>query len=390
MTAYDGWEKIGTLLGEGGQSEVYLARSPKRSKERQRCLQSIDASLRLKTGGPELANEIYSYARPDLPSELGALKVFKIPAAPLPDGDTENAEAVLRLKNEIFALHQAHEGLPKLLADSEEGRWIVTELFPEGSLERHIEDYKGSVASALRAFRSLVVTVSTLHTDKFVHRDIKPANVFVRTREQLVLGDFGIVYMPFAAERVTLTNERVGPRDYMPQWGDMGERLTNVHPCFDVYMLAKLLWCMVAGRLKLPREYHRRDGFNLETIFPSKASEMSLVNRILDKCLVEEPDKCLNSAQELLKLVDKTLTMLDHGAPALDEKGHFVLPCRMCGQGFYRNSPPGRTARLQGVVDARNIVSEMLVRIFICDVCMHFEFFAPGFPEEAAQRGWKS
>jgi hypothetical protein len=44
----------------------------------------------------------------------------------------------------------------------------------------------------------------------------------------------------------------------MPQWGDLGERLEHVQPNFDVYMLGKLLWCMVSGRLKLPREYHKK------------------------------------------------------------------------------------------------------------------------------------
>ena len=42
----------------------------------------------------------------------------------------------------------------------------------------------------------------------------------------------------------------------MPQWGDTGDGLDDVKPCFDIYMLGKLLWCMVFGRLRLPREYH--------------------------------------------------------------------------------------------------------------------------------------
>jgi serine/threonine protein kinase len=390
MTDYDGWEIL-EPLGEGGQSKVYLARSSKRCTEREQCLQMIHNSL-MDARSAELATAIYSYARPDLPSELGALKVFKIPLPSLPlqlTGELEISEEVQRLRNELFALHLVqHEGLPKLLAANEDERWIVTELFPEGSLERHMDKYKGMVVPALRAFRSLVVAVVSLHMEGFVHRDIKPANIFVRTPEELVLGDLGIVFMPSSGERITMTDERVGPRDYMPPWGDLGERLQDVDFNFDVYMLGKLLWCMIAGRLKLPREYHKRNEFNLEMMFPNKASEMALVNRILDKCLVEEPVKCLRSAQELLELVDKTLAMLDQGSPALDENGKFALPCRVCGRGFYRNSPPGRAAKLQGV-DARNVVSEILVRIFICDVCMHFEFFAPGFPEEAAQRGWK-
>lgn len=38
-----------------------------------------------------------------------------------------------------------------------------------------------------------------------------------------------------------MTDERVGARDYMPQRGDLGGRLEDVHPNFDVYMLGELL-----------------------------------------------------------------------------------------------------------------------------------------------------
>ena len=114
-----------------------------------------------------------------------------------------------------------------------------------------------------------MATVASLHQGGIVHRDIKPANVFFAKHDELILGDFGIVFLPDHAERVTVTDEKVGPRDYMPQWGDLGARLEDVHTNFHVYMLGKLLWCMVAGRLKLPREYHKRRGFNLAEMFPN-------------------------------------------------------------------------------------------------------------------------
>ena len=96
-----------------------------------------------------------------------------------------------------------------------------------------------------------------------------------------MLRHFGIVYVPSAAERVTLTGERVGPRDYIPQWANLGTWHNDVEPCFDVYMLGKLLWSMSDGRIFLPREYHHQPEFDLSKTFPGDPN-MFLINRILD------------------------------------------------------------------------------------------------------------
>ena len=105
---------------------------------------------------------------------------------------------------------------------------------------------------------SLVNTVTQLHDENIVHRDIKPANVFVRELDDLVLGDFGIVFVPDQPVRLTRTNESVGPHEYMPPWAETGGRLNKVESNFNVYMLGKLLWCIVTGRLVLRREWFRR------------------------------------------------------------------------------------------------------------------------------------
>ncbi len=276
---YGQWEVIGPPLGEGGQSRVFRVRTPARVAEREKCLLEIRTALDGDKRA-ELANAIWSYARAEGSSELGALKVFNIPPkgatlSPLPG--SENHEAIERLKNEITVLSQKRRGLPELLDSSVDERWIVVELFPEGSLEHHMSKYRGKASLALRAFRSIVETAASLHKDNYVHRDIKPANVFLRTDDELVLGDFGIVFLGREDVRLTQTDEKVGPRDYMPQWADVGERLEEVQPSFDVYMLGKLLWCMVAGRLKLPREWHRQPKFDLAAMFPNN-EQMTRIN----------------------------------------------------------------------------------------------------------------
>jgi serine/threonine protein kinase len=383
---YGGWEIV-SPLGEGGQSTVSLVRSPQRVTDRKKSLDSIRTGID-QDKRAELAEAVWSYARPDVTSELGALKVFKIPPVNdkqmSPPPNAEDSQGVERLRNEIHVLNQNRPGLPQLLAFNEDQRWIITELFPNGSLEKNITMYRGKVRATLIAFRSLVTTVASLHDETLVHRDIKPANVFVRAHEHLALGDFGIVFNPHAESRLTQTNERVGPRDYMPPWAHTGMRFDQVEPTFDVYMLGKLLWSMVAGKIMLPREYHRRSEFDLEQLFP-RDRHMRLVNSILDQCLVELPSACLKSGRKLLDAVDECIDVMERSLPQGTREG-LELPCRVCGRGVYKFH---RQVQVGINDEMSRLASPIHLRLYICSVCTNYQLFAPGYPDEAIARDWK-
>jgi serine/threonine protein kinase len=397
MTEYGGWEII-EQLGEGGQSTVFKVRNPSRVQERKDVIQEIlrsnpwehpyarlDAALAHEPTEriDRLAKSLWEYVRPDDPSELGALKRYKIPST-----EPEASRAIGRLKNEIDVLRQNQPGLVKLLEANEEDKWIVTEFMPGSTLGKHPDTFKGNAHSALKAYRSVVETAARLHEDKIVHRDIKPANVFIGKDGQLVLGDLGIVFLPNQAERLTGMNERVGPRDYMPVWGNLGVQLENVQPNFDVYMLGKLLWCMIDGRSVLPREWHTKPDFNLEVTFPNKRN-MFFTNSILDKCLVDQPDLCLSSAKELLDVVDETLAVFERPLPMLDQGGRLSSPCRMCGKGTYESRIDNEWARIETFDQYDRLIGSISARVLVCNVCKHFELFEPGYPDRVVKSGWK-
>lgn len=378
------WEQIGRL-GGGGQSDVYLVRVPARRSDRAKCLDQIHSAL-LDTKEAELATAIYSYSRPDTPSELGALKAYKIPqeGGPPPPAASEEHEAIERLKAEILVLGRNKPGLPRLLDYNLPERWIVTEYFPDGTLERSPGRYKGKPAAALRAFRSLVQTVAQLHKDGHVHRDIKPANVFVTPSGELVLGDFGIVYVPGAAIRVTATGQRVGPRDYLPPWANLGVRLENVNPSIDVYMLGKLLWSMVDGRSLLPREFQADPeyDFDLTRTYPNDP-DMHVINKILNKCVVGRASDCLPSAQDLLLMVDELSNMLERGGQLLHEG--VPRPCQICGSGYYRphilRQGISRGNLRIWVSGGATDIEVVRVQIFACEKCGHVEMFSSSSPD---------
>ena len=143
----------------------------------------------------EYVEAIRDYTRPDLPEELGAMKEFKI--------RDDEEQSLNRLIQEIEVLQQNRSGLPKLLNFDIKERWMVTEFFPNGTLEDHLLEYRGNAALALKAFRSVVATIALLHNESKVHRDIKPANIFIGKEHEFVLGDFGLVYVPSREPRIT-------------------------------------------------------------------------------------------------------------------------------------------------------------------------------------------
>lgn len=234
------WERIkpGEPLGEGGQSKVFLVRTPARTQQRRRSLGIVNRYAFPNTQTEEMRskmNEEYLEAikdctRSDLNTELGAMKEFK-----LRDDDDQSLR---RLQQEIDVLQQNRPGLPMLLGANTKERWMVTEFFANGTLEDHLLEYKGNAATALKAFRSVVNTVAQLHKEDIVHRDIKPANIFVRNKDEFVLGDFGLVFVPERLPRITrYQGETVGASDFIPPatWRGLGTRPEKVKPNFDVY-----------------------------------------------------------------------------------------------------------------------------------------------------------
>lgn len=359
MTNADAWEQI-RRLGGGGQSNVFLVRSPARVSERATCLKTIRVALDGDKRS-DLANAIVAYARPDTVPELGAMKKFLI----RPESDEQ--QAIARLKQEILVLQQERPGLPKLLDSNESERWIVTEFFPRGTVEDNISLYQGKPAIALKAFLSIVNTVTQLHDEGMVHRDIKPANVFVRQDHELVLGDFGIVYLPDRPSRLTRTDESVGPRDFMPPWADVGGRLENVDDRFDVYALGKLLWCMVSGRLVLQREYFKEPQNDVSLMYKHDP-HVQMINEILEKSVVERITNCVG-IHDIRAMVIAFVSTIEQGGQLLHNG--VPRPCHVCGHGDYHRDSSGLLRLWTGGSDTIRIAVEP----FVCSSCGHIEFF---------------
>jgi serine/threonine protein kinase len=376
MGSLSDWEKVmSEPLGRGGQSTVFLVRRPERRDTRNKSFETLRELAGGGLNNPQVAQRFASatidMAREDYPSELGALKVFNPRAA----GSAAEQQALGRLKNEINILSQDRPGLLKLLDHNESEKWIVTEYRDRGTLEQHLARYKGNVKLVIKSFLSLVRTVTALHQEGIVHRDIKPQNIFMGDDDELILGDFGIVFLPNQLERLSVSGESVGPHDFMPPWVFLDEK-PEIKQNFDVYMMGKVLWCMVTGRMKLPREEFRDHRFDVTALYPNDP-DMYIINRILEKCVVAREQECLFSALDLLPRILAYAEMLKRGGELVKED--IPRPCRVCGYGDYQKLNAGAALHLTKFVNmVDQHVGSLRTELLACDKCGHVQFFKIG------------
>jgi serine/threonine protein kinase len=341
-------------------------RSPRRARALEEVNNQVRLSLRDITGNasdsPEamaqrLLESIKEYDKSDAPNDLGALKQFKMP----PAGE-DRERAAVRFKNEIDALKMM-DGDPAVVGALEfdhDEYWLITDFQQRGSLSRHPDLFKGNVLGALQALRPIIAALAKLHQHGIVHRDIKPHNIFLGRNNQLVLGDFGIVFFE-NGQRATELLERVGSRDWMAPWAHTGLRVDDVKQNFDIFPLGKVLWSMISGRSMLPFWYHLRPEYDLTVMFPDDPA-MYAANQILGRCIVEHAADCLSSAADLLLTVDAIIKMLSRGGQLLGKS--VPRPCRMCGMGQY-----------QLAADRFPLVGSPDWDVFACDYCDHIQFF---------------
>ncbi len=329
------WKIIGNL-GEGGQGKVYRVFKLDVDSD---IKSNLTESLRKLTEAvnyrqiPEehyekFYNSLLEIIRTQDPSQHAALKVLH---------DSEQARnarlANKRIKDEIKVMSEnLHANLVRILEVDPDFKWYISEFYPNGTLGDKLEIFKGSFTKAIKAIRPLVEGVAKLHEKGYVHRDIKPHNIFLNSSNDMILGDFGLVYsMDDQHTRFSETYENVGSRDWMPTWA-MGVRLEEVKPSFDVFTLGKVLWSMVSGKQILQLWYFNRKQFNVEKMYPDSRN-IKFANKLFGKCIVEDEENCLPDAGALLDEIDKILSIVNLGAESINLNTERI--CKVCGKGKY-------------------------------------------------------
>ncbi|MBX3125545.1 MAG: serine/threonine protein kinase [Polyangiaceae bacterium] len=293
----------------------------------------------------------------------------------------KNIKRLERFAAELKAIQRIdHPNVIKLIDHDLEGErpYLVMELVGDGSLDKHLGVVASEPLRALRLFEEVCGGVQAAHAAGVVHRDLKPENILLRGAfGPPVVADFGICHIE-DGERLTLTEEAVGPRLYMAPELEDG-RAEAIHPASDVYSLGKLLWAMLAGKQVFAREKHRDASNNLVQLL--HRDSMEHVNRLLDRMIVVAPEARLPDAGEVVSSLRRVIDLITFDYRAVSAK--LSQRCTYCGEGTYR-----LVAKEDGV-SVRNfglgLVGKPDWRVLVCDACGHVEMFRI---EKATRKDW--
>ena len=127
---------------------------------------------------------------------------------------------------------QCPEGTPQ----SKNEAWY---LMPKAKVYR--VNQKKDIYYKITDMLQLAHIIQNIHKKEGAHRDIKPENILI-LNDKIVLSDFGL-YWNVREDRLTVTNERVGPYKIMPpELENVQDDLEIDFRPADVYLFAKVLW----------------------------------------------------------------------------------------------------------------------------------------------------
>jgi serine/threonine protein kinase len=213
-----GQYEIQELIGEGGMARVYKAFQP--NLEREVAIKALPTEID-DVRDQDLARRFY-----------------------------DEAKVVARLSHpHIVPVHDF----------GEDNGWayIVMEFIPNGTLRerlRHAESMGGRIALpwTLDVIEQSAQALDFAHSRGVIHRDVKPGNMLMRTRDYMLLTDFGVAMILESSKAFSRSGSTAGTPQYMaPEQGRQGG---HVDGRTDIYSLGVVLFQCVTGRLPFNAE----------------------------------------------------------------------------------------------------------------------------------------
>lgn len=267
-TVLSGRYRLGSKLGSGGMSTVYLAQD-----------RVLDRPVAIKLLHREISEE------------ADQLERFRREA---------RSAARLSHPNLVGVIDAGEdEGRPYIVFEYVEGETLKQRIAARGGLE--VDE---AVAYAIEIGRGLLAA----HARKLVHRDVKPQNVLIDPDGRAKVTDFGIA-RSLEAEGMTATGRVLGTTDYVAPEQAMGE---DADERSDVYSLGVVLYEMLTGDVPFRAETQvavamKHVNEPLPDVLVKRPDASAAVASVVDRATTKDPRDRYNTVGEMVRDLEATL-----------------------------------------------------------------------------------
>jgi non-specific serine/threonine protein kinase len=219
----------------------------------------------------------------------------------------------------------------------ESEHFIVMELLEGETLAQKLRLGPMEVREVLNVTLQLVDALESAHAKGIIHRDLKPANIFITSRGQAKILDFGLAKMEIKqralesvndtairTDELTMAGTTVGTVSYMSPEQARGQ-ITDART--DIFSLGVVLYQMATGLLPFPGETSAvvfeallsRDPKPPTDVVPSLPAEL---NRIIAQALEKDRTYRFQTAAEMRTALLRLRRDIDSGGrQAADSSG---------------------------------------------------------------------
>tara|TARA_R110000782_G_scaffold82663_8_gene162467 strand:- start:976 stop:2253 length:1278 start_codon:yes stop_codon:yes gene_type:complete len=184
---------------------------------------------------------------------------------------------------------------------TEEYGYIAMEFFSRGDLKQRAELGLNHEIAIIYATH-IAYGLAQIHAINVVHRDLKPANIMFRGDDSLALADFGISKKIDEVSDITTMGQILGTPHYMSPEQGAGD---DVDTRTDIYSIGVILYELLTG----DKPYAAATAASLiyqhiHAPIPRLASSLKQYQDIIDALLAKKPGDRIQTADELIKLLE--------------------------------------------------------------------------------------
>jgi serine/threonine protein kinase len=176
---------------------------------------------------------------------------------------------------------------------------IIMELLEGQDLNEEIKSRGAfSIEETKRVFTQVLAAFEYAHSQGIVHRDVKPSNIFLNSKNEIKILDFGIAKLFGTGMDKTKTGSQLGTPLYMSPEQVIADKSIDFRS--DIYSLGVTLYYVLSG--KSPYDESSLSGFDIQTKivkeeFPALTGN-SQMNRIIQKATDKDRGKRYQSCSE--------------------------------------------------------------------------------------------